>query len=78
MHVRTYIHAYLASTPLHPVLPLSFLLIFPPSGWPRLWPRHFSSHELMHALTISAAGTAAVVTYSLLDRFDVGRCLWAA
>ncbi|EKU20662.1 channel hemolysin iii family [Nannochloropsis gaditana CCMP526] len=47
-------------------------------GWPRLWPRHFSSHELMHALTISAAGTAAVVTYSLLDRFDVGRCLWAA
>ncbi|TFJ83026.1 hypothetical protein NSK_005651 [Nannochloropsis salina CCMP1776] len=46
-------------------------------GWPRLWPRHFSSHELMHALTISAAGTAAIVTYSLLDRFDVGRCLWA-
>ncbi|GAB5036791.1 hemolysin iii-related protein [Nannochloropsis oceanica] len=46
-------------------------------GWPRLWPRHFSSHELMHALIVTAAGTAAVVTYSLLARFDVSRCLWA-
>jgi hypothetical protein len=31
----------------------------------------------MHALIVSAAGTSAWVTYSLLDRFDVAHCLWA-
>lgn len=102
------------------------------NGWPRLSPRHFSSHEvrnmywdgcmrhawnhtllsppppnphhirtriykhkythlsththihsrthtqqLMHALVVSAAGTSAWLTYSLLDRFEVTNCLWA-
>lgn len=33
--------------------------------------------QVMHALIVSAAGTSAWLTYSLLDRFDVAQCLWA-
>lgn len=47
------------------------------TGWPKLWPDHFSAHEVMHLLVSSATATSCFVNYSMLRRFDTANCWFA-
>ncbi len=38
-------------------------MVFLVTGWPRLWPRVFSSHELFHVLVVAASGLHYLVAY---------------
>jgi len=38
-------------------------MVFVVTGWPRLWPRAFSSHELFHVLVVAASAAHFVVIF---------------
>ena len=42
-------------------------------GWPRLWPRAFSYHEVFHTLVVLASGLHFVAVYHYLLPLDIAR-----